>query len=176
MVWIRPSTTQLCIELMAPVHDYLELSPIECGIGSSDVSLFQLPEESELIPSISLQAYHNACYFHLAQLHYFPISTNVSVKLGSIRHFTGAEYENSFEFAFTSEFVVDDRSWSTEDHMIDRKWNQYVPSYLLNIYIFMTILLRLNGDEEGTLILENGWIRCALPSQHISFITITITA
>ncbi|KAJ7854212.1 hypothetical protein B0H14DRAFT_2756948 [Mycena olivaceomarginata] len=147
MVWIQPSTTQLCIELMAPVHDYLELSPIESGIGPSDVSLFELPEESELIPSISLQAYHNACCFHLAQLHYFPISTNVSVKLGSIRHFTGAEYENSFEFAFTSECVVDDRSWSTEDHMIDRMWNQY-----------------------------NGWIRCAFPTQHLSFITITITA
>ncbi|KAJ6526353.1 hypothetical protein B0H19DRAFT_1084456 [Mycena capillaripes] len=70
-------------------------------------------------------------------LHYFPISTNVSVKLGSIRHFTGAEYENSFEFAFTSKCVVDDRRWSTEDHIIDRMWNQ------------------LNGDEEGTLILEN---------------------
>ncbi|KAJ7037217.1 hypothetical protein C8F04DRAFT_1331610 [Mycena alexandri] len=141
MVWIRPSTSQLCIELMAPVHDYLELSPIESGIGPSDVSLFQLPEDSELIPSISLQAYHNACYFHLAQLHYFPISTNVSVKLASIRHFTGAEYENSSEFAFMSECGIDDRSWSTEDHMIDQMWN------------------RLNGDEEGTSILENGWIR-----------------
>ncbi|KAJ7464888.1 hypothetical protein B0H11DRAFT_2240316 [Mycena galericulata] len=75
------------------------------------------------------------------ELRYLPISTNVSVKLGSLRHFTGAEYENSFEFAFTSECVVVDRSWSTEDHIIDQMRNQ------------------LNGDEEGTLILENGWIR-----------------
>ncbi|KAJ6545257.1 hypothetical protein B0H19DRAFT_1075599 [Mycena capillaripes] len=141
MVWIRPSTTQLCIELMAPAHDYLGLASIESGIRPSDIYFPQAPDDSHIIASISLQAYHSICDFHLAWWHQFPISTNVSVQLGSIRHFTGLEYESSFEIAFAPECVVDDRGWSTEDAIIENYWNQ------------------LNGDEEGTSILENSWIR-----------------
>jgi hypothetical protein len=83
--------------------------------------------------SISLQAYHKTCSFDLAEWHDFPISTNVSVKLGSIGHFTGPGYENSFEIAFAPDVVIDDQGWSTAHHMVDRMWNRYVSSSLLSI-------------------------------------------
>ncbi|KAJ6532616.1 hypothetical protein B0H19DRAFT_451306 [Mycena capillaripes] len=133
MVWIRPSATQLCIELMAPAHDYLELVPVESGIRPSDVSFSQVPEDSYILASISLQAYHDICYFHLAQQQFFPISTNDSVQLESIRHFPDREYKTSFEIASAPDVLVYDRVWETEDHMVDNMWNRYVPSYLLNI-------------------------------------------
>ncbi|KAJ6532504.1 hypothetical protein B0H19DRAFT_450143 [Mycena capillaripes] len=126
---------------MAPAHDYLELGPIESGIRPAAVSFSQVPEDSHIMTSISLPAYHNICFFHLAQLHDFLISTNDSVQLGSIRHSPGPEYKNSFEIAFAPDFVTCDGGWETEDPMIDQMWN------------------RLNGDKEGTSILENGWIR-----------------
>ncbi|KAJ6532490.1 hypothetical protein B0H19DRAFT_450062 [Mycena capillaripes] len=141
MVWIRPSTTQLCIELMAPAHNYLALAPIESGIRPPGVSFSHAPDDLHIIASISLQAYHKICYLHLARWHTFQISTNVLVKPGSIRHFIRPEYETSFEIAFAPKIVVDDRGWLTEDPMVDRMWN------------------RVNGDKEGTSILENGWIR-----------------
>ncbi|KAJ6532506.1 hypothetical protein B0H19DRAFT_1383914 [Mycena capillaripes] len=141
MVWMRPSTMQLCIELMAPAHDYLELGPIESGIRRSDVSFSQVPKDSHIMASISLQGYHEICFVHLAQQQYFAIFTNDSVQLGSVHHFPGLEYKNSFEIAFAPDVVVYDGGWETEDHMVDQMWNQ------------------LNGDEEGTSILENGWIR-----------------
>ncbi|KAJ6532516.1 hypothetical protein B0H19DRAFT_1272783 [Mycena capillaripes] len=115
MVWIRPSTTQLCIELMAPAHDYLELSPLESGIRPSDISF--------------------------SQWETFPISTNDSVQLGSIRHFPGLEYKSLFEIAFAPDFVTHDGGWETEDHIVDQLWH------------------RLNGVKEGTSIHDNGWIR-----------------
>ncbi|KAJ6532518.1 hypothetical protein B0H19DRAFT_450554 [Mycena capillaripes] len=151
MVWIRPSTTQLCVELMAPAHAYLELGPIESGIQPSHISFSQIPEDSHIMASLSLQAYHEICFVHLAQRQNLSISTNDSVQVGSIRHFPDWEYETSFEIASAPDVLVYDRGWETEDHVVDNMWN------------------RLNGDEEGTSILENGWIRCAFPTQHISF-------
>ncbi|KAJ6532573.1 hypothetical protein B0H19DRAFT_1241902 [Mycena capillaripes] len=124
MVWIRPSTTQLCVELMAPAHNYLALAPIESGIRPSDASFSPVPEDSYIMASLLLQAYQYICYFHLAQLHTFSISTNDSVQLGSIRHFTGLEYKNSLEIAFASDVMVDDGGWSTEDVIIENYWNR----------------------------------------------------
>ncbi|KAJ6543016.1 hypothetical protein B0H19DRAFT_1268193 [Mycena capillaripes] len=126
IVWIRPSTGQICIELMPPELDYLQLSPVESRVRPFDTSLFKVPENSQIIASISLQTYYHICYLLLAQAHVLPISTNVSVKLGSIRHFPSPEYEHSFEIAIAPSHVVNDRGWSTEDLNIDDQWNPWV--------------------------------------------------
>ncbi|KAF8214541.1 hypothetical protein K438DRAFT_881556 [Mycena galopus ATCC 62051] len=74
------------------------------------------------------------------------------IQLGSIRHIASTEYESSLEIAFLANLEVIDRGWLTEDPNTQDCWN------------WITY-------DEGTSILENGWIRCAflfpcLPSNH----------
>ncbi|KAF8214466.1 hypothetical protein K438DRAFT_880481 [Mycena galopus ATCC 62051] len=61
------------------------------------------------------------------------------IQLGSIRHIASTEYENSLEIAFSANLEVIDRGWSTEDQNIQDLWKLITP-------------------DEGTSILENGWI------------------
>ncbi|KAJ7806613.1 hypothetical protein B0H14DRAFT_2875416, partial [Mycena olivaceomarginata] len=141
VVWIRPSTGQLCLDLMSPELKYLPLTPVQLGCRAPGTSLLKLPEDSHIIVSISLQDYHSICYWHLYQSHRSLVSTNVPVKLGSIRHWSGLAYDNSFEIAFIPDCGVCDVGWSTRDPIIKKLWNP------------------IEDNKEGTSILENGWIR-----------------
>lgn len=110
-----------------------------------------------MINSIALQDYHDICCFHLSRWHNLSISTNVPVKLQSIRHFSGLEYEKSFEIAFAPDCGVDDGGWSTEDPIIERLWNPYV--YMPFLAYLSGTDHRMNSNQEGTLIMNNDWLR-----------------
>jgi hypothetical protein len=71
-----------------------------------------------LITSMSLHDYHEICYWHPSRERYWPISTDESVKLGSIRHRSGPEYENSLEVA-SSECGIYDEGWGTMDPIVE---------------------------------------------------------
>ncbi|KAF8214600.1 hypothetical protein K438DRAFT_882436 [Mycena galopus ATCC 62051] len=62
------------------------------------------------------------------------------IQLGSIRHISGAEYESLLEIAFSPNLKVIDSGWLTGDPNIQECWN-------------------LITSDEGTSILEDGWIR-----------------
>ncbi|KAJ6532585.1 hypothetical protein B0H19DRAFT_1383953 [Mycena capillaripes] len=126
---------------MAPAHEYLELLIVESGIRPSDISLLKVPQHLEIISSISLEGHHRICYIHLARWRDFQISAFVSVKPGSICHLPGPEYESSFEIAFTADSGLYDDGWSTEDLSIGDYWKP------------------INDDQDGSSILENGWVR-----------------
>lgn len=51
---------------------------------------------------------------------------NVSVKLGSIRHSSGPEYESCLEVAW-ADCEIYDEGWSMQDPIIDSYWRPYVP-------------------------------------------------
>ncbi|KAJ7683909.1 hypothetical protein B0H14DRAFT_3907752 [Mycena olivaceomarginata] len=126
-----------CIDLTPPESSDDGLDLVGAGALSA-TSVLDPPEDSQIIASISLEAYHHVCYRHPKQWHLFPIFQDTSVKVGSIRHFPAPEYENSFEIAFTPDCVVGHRGWLTEDSTtIEDRWNPI-------------------DVNEGTSILENG--------------------
>ncbi|KAF8214525.1 hypothetical protein K438DRAFT_881148 [Mycena galopus ATCC 62051] len=94
----------------------------------------------EMISSISLVNYHYICSWHLGWAGQLTVLKNMPIQLGSIRHIPGAEYESSLEIVLLANFKVIDSGWSTEDPNTQDYWN----------------LITYN---EGTSILENGWIR-----------------
>jgi hypothetical protein len=134
-VWIKPSTGRLCVELEPPKSEPAWLTDFGIGFQQSCTSLLDPPGDSEIITSISLQDYHSICYFHLNQWHRFSISTNVPVKLGSIRQFSGLEYENSLEITFVPNLGVYDQGWSTKNPIIKDNWNPYVQHVVPCIYM-----------------------------------------
>ncbi|KAJ7753555.1 hypothetical protein B0H16DRAFT_770096 [Mycena metata] len=145
--WIRPSTGVLSIELTPPEAWITALVIPRGDVRPFPTSLLNLPSTSEIIASIPLIHYHSICYWHLYQFRSFPIPTNMPIKLGSVRHFSGGAYESSIEVAFSPDFRMIDDGWLTEDRNIQDYWK--------------SITL-----EEGTSVLGNGWIRCAFSPPH----------
>ncbi|KAJ7252279.1 hypothetical protein C8J57DRAFT_1665162 [Mycena rebaudengoi] len=123
MVWIRSSTGHLCIELTPPESVAASLIRVGGHFRPSGTSLLDPPEASETINAMSLQHYHSI------------------LNLGTIRHFSGLDYENSIEIAFATDCGVYDAGWLTRDPSIEDFWNP------------------MDYSEEGTSILRNGWIR-----------------
>jgi hypothetical protein len=126
-VWIRLSTGSLCIDLTPPEENRLALIYLAEDRRPAGTSLCKPPEEWEIITSTSLHDYHEICYWHLRRWKHWSVSSNVSVKLGSIRHWSGPEYESSLEVA-SSDCRIIDRGWATMDPIVDNYWHPYVPS------------------------------------------------
>ncbi|KAJ6453326.1 hypothetical protein C8R45DRAFT_945166 [Mycena sanguinolenta] len=140
-LWIRSSTGKLCIDLTPPEFDPIPLVKVTEGFKISGTSLFNLYEERQMITSMPLHRYYDICYFHLYQWHCFTISTNVPVALGTIRRFSGQQYEHSVEIASMSECNFRDVGWSTRSPIIQDYWNP------------------INANQESCLVMDNGWIR-----------------
>ncbi|KAJ6534288.1 hypothetical protein B0H19DRAFT_1323887 [Mycena capillaripes] len=138
MVWIRSSTGHLCIELTPPESVAASLIRVGGHFRPSGTSLLDPPEASETINSMSLQHYHSICYWHLNRSYHLLISTNISVNLGTIRHFSGPEYESSFEIAFTTDWIRVSRIFGI------RMFNTANVPY--RIFMFP---LRIDYSEEG---------------------------
>jgi hypothetical protein len=68
--------------------------------------------------SMSLHEYHEICDYHLGYWHTFSVSTNLPVKLGSILHSSGLEYESSLEVA-SSDCRIVDGGWATMDLIVE---------------------------------------------------------
>ncbi|KAJ7722580.1 hypothetical protein B0H14DRAFT_2642101 [Mycena olivaceomarginata] len=113
-VWIRLSMGQLCIDLTPPESWDAGLAFLASGAGPSGTLLDPL-DTTEIISSIPNRNYHDICGFSLCLTHWFSVSSEISVQLGSIRHFPTAEYENSFEIAVVSDHAIFDGGWQTED-------------------------------------------------------------
>ncbi|KAF7328295.1 hypothetical protein MSAN_02486500 [Mycena sanguinolenta] len=140
-LWIRSSTGNLCIDLTPPEVDPIPLVKVTEGFKVSGTSVFELYEQAQKITSMPLHRYHDICYFHLYQWHGFTISTNVPVALGTIRRFSGQQYEHSVEIASMSECRFRDMGWSTRSPIIHDYWNP------------------INANQESCLVMDNGWIR-----------------
>jgi hypothetical protein len=108
-VWVRPSTGRLCVELTPLECGSLALLLGQRGFPRPKAFVCKLPEDWDTITS-------------MFRWRPFSISTNVAVKLGSIRHRVGQKYENSAEIAFTPDCGIRDSGWS------EYNWNPYVQS------------------------------------------------
>jgi hypothetical protein len=117
-VWIRSSTGHLCIDLVPPETNSIGFGNVDGGPLPSGVSLFAPPSESEMIMSMSLREYHKICDLYLGHLRRWLVSSNVSVKLGSIRYSSRPEYENSSEVT-SVDCRIYDYGWSTMDPIVD---------------------------------------------------------
>ncbi|KAJ7679462.1 hypothetical protein DFH06DRAFT_1166668 [Mycena polygramma] len=145
-VWIRRTTGRHCIDL---TPDGEPDSAWGIGFDSrfelSGTSLLEPPTDSELIGSMSLEDYRGICYVYLGlrQRPFFFISTDITVKLGSIRHVPTAEYEDSFEIARVPCRQVHDYGWATRlaDLVSADGW------------------IMVSCDQAGTVLMRNGWIR-----------------
>jgi hypothetical protein len=118
-VWIRSSTGHLCIDLTPPETGAINFYDVDGALPPSGTSLFTPPSESETITLISLRDYHEICDWHLFRGHHWSVSPNVSVKLGSIRHSSGPEYESSLEVA-SYDCIIDNSGWATMDPIVDK--------------------------------------------------------
>ncbi|KAF7377040.1 hypothetical protein MSAN_00122100 [Mycena sanguinolenta] len=101
-LWIRRSTGRLCTELgqgrdALPVH----LNSGELP-GSSRIYPFGAVAETitTFMRSLSLEQYHNICYYNLAQNRRFDLSASTTVNLGAVFHCSGHPLEDSVEIAF----------------------------------------------------------------------------
>jgi hypothetical protein len=117
-VWIRSSTGHLCIDLTPPETQPVELGDVDGKPLPSGTSLFIPPSELETITSISLREYHKICDWYLGRQHSWSVTTNVSVKLGSIHYSSGPEYKSSLGVA-SSDCGIYDGGWSTIDPIVE---------------------------------------------------------
>ncbi|KAJ7233590.1 hypothetical protein B0H12DRAFT_1143574 [Mycena haematopus] len=140
IVWIRPSTGRLCLELVPQSGYGVNLPAMIQDTELSRTSLLEPPADSEIIPSVLLEDYHGLCERFLSRPHSFLISTGVSIKLGSIRHFSSPIYESSFEIACVPDTSLYDSSWSAIHPIVEQR-------------------LCPLSQQEGTLMMENGWTR-----------------
>jgi hypothetical protein len=84
---------------------------------------------------MSLQDYHDVCEQHLRQWHQLWVASHVLVKLESIRHLSGSEYENSLEIACVGCRVYDE-GWSRRDLSVECLWIPFVQFPLLfDVYL-----------------------------------------
>jgi hypothetical protein len=151
MVWIRSSTGHLCIKLTPPESVAASLIRVGGHFRPSGTSLLDPPEASETINAMSLQHYHSICYWHLNRPYHLLISMNISVNLGTIRHFSGLDYESSFEISFATDCGVYDAGWLTRDPSIEDFWNpyvQYCQSSLSYLYVFAQDRLQRRRDVD----------------------------
>ncbi|KAJ7676545.1 hypothetical protein DFH06DRAFT_610060 [Mycena polygramma] len=137
-VWIRPSIGRPCAALTS-AEDFN--TSFGTGFERYSASLLKRPVDSQIISSVSLKDFNNICYSHLGGWRQIPLSTNIPVKLGSIRHFPSRKFEDSFEIAFVPGCRTSDGDWWTRDSTPMVGWN---------------LVIR---KEEGILKMENGWIR-----------------
>ncbi|KAJ7828355.1 hypothetical protein B0H14DRAFT_1218555 [Mycena olivaceomarginata] len=144
--WIRLSTGRLCLDLLPAEPSFLPLLSLRSGSRVSNTSLLEVPDNSEIIRSMSLLHYHQTCYFHPVKWRGFSISPQTTVKLGSIRHFTSTEYKESLELAYAPNCAVYDTGWVTRDPSMEENW------------------LPMRHKKEGISFLGNGWIRISSAS------------
>jgi hypothetical protein len=119
--WIRPSRGQLCIDLTPPESRAAGFALHTSDTGPSG-TLLDPPDTLEMISSIPNRDYHAICDFHLSRYRWVSVSTDVLVHMGSIRHFSGVEYDSSFEIAVVSDDGDFDGGWRTEDPDIEDCW------------------------------------------------------
>jgi hypothetical protein len=117
-VWIRSSAGHICIDLTPPETDRLSIIYADGAPLPSGTSLLAPPSESETITVVSLREYHDICAWHLCRTHYWSVSPNVSLNLGSIRYSSGTEYESSLEVA-SSDCRIYDLGWAAMDPLVE---------------------------------------------------------
>ncbi|KAJ7683105.1 hypothetical protein B0H17DRAFT_44036 [Mycena rosella] len=112
-MWIRPSTGRLCVDLTANDDGSLDLYHlIQMASSSTAVSVLQPPEDSIIVDSLSLDGYHEICYFHLEHSRQLSISTKVSVQLGAVILCPpGSEVQLSNEIAYIPDPDVIESGW-----------------------------------------------------------------
>ncbi|KAJ7831718.1 hypothetical protein B0H14DRAFT_3143111 [Mycena olivaceomarginata] len=122
--WIRRSTGQLCTDIRPSNIAQLSRSPVSNGIALLNTLIQE-------IESLSLQKYHEICYWDLSQLRHISTSIRVTVNLGAVLSWPSCErLQETFEIAALVNVEAPRRRWSRR----------------INI-------------GEGSKVMENGWTR-----------------
>ncbi|KAJ6538703.1 hypothetical protein DFH09DRAFT_1042106 [Mycena vulgaris] len=147
-MWIRCSTGRLCVDLTPPAHVHLWLYTSVINLSSSLSSSSEPPEDSQIIESTPLAAYHVICSLHLGHSGQLLISPDASVQLGAIISCaagTGIEY--STMIAGIPENMFEDCGWWSRDNkdreplfMGDDGWTRVNSSDIADEQIHRTIL------------------------------------
>ncbi|KAJ7837819.1 hypothetical protein B0H14DRAFT_2790684 [Mycena olivaceomarginata] len=128
-MWMRPSTSRLCIDLTPSDSKPFVLYPSRTI--RSAVSLFEPHQDSSMLASISLDHYHE-CFRYLWRYHNLPLSTHATVRLGAVVSYVrGSHFESLPEIARIPHCAFRDPGW---------------------------IIWRFKS-EASDFILENGWTR-----------------
>jgi hypothetical protein len=115
------STGQLCTDIRPSNIAQLSRSPVSNGMNT-------LIQEIE---SLSLQKYHEICYWDLSQPRHITTSTRITVNLGAVLSWPSCErLQETFEIAALVNVEAPRRLWS-----------------------------RRIGIGEGSKVMENGWTR-----------------
>ncbi|KAJ7111710.1 hypothetical protein C8R44DRAFT_882772 [Mycena epipterygia] len=116
--WIRPETGRLCIDLIADAFGVLPLLTWDRPSfrGLDNLGSLLKPQKSskpEIIASISFEDYHRTCAEHLSKKNTYriPIATHVSVKLGTLIHDLGPEFNSATEIACLPDCIFRDCGW-----------------------------------------------------------------
>jgi hypothetical protein len=147
--WMRASTGTLCIDLGASGSSIFEpLAPsIHTRIShllpswkrTRVLSLLQPHKDSEIIDSISLGCYHTS-RFHLQSLVQYgdSLGFDCSIGLGAV-----SRCVSSTDFPFSYRLIETEIACIPHLRFPDICWSV---------------------DRKGSLIMENGWTRCVVPS------------
>ncbi|KAJ7707009.1 hypothetical protein B0H14DRAFT_3172787 [Mycena olivaceomarginata] len=135
-LWIRPSTGRVCADPTALQWDYGIPSYYYLSTDSSSpapaLSILELQEDSMIIDSTPLDAYHDICACNLGDWRKFPVFTDKSMQLGAIVSCqAGTEKEQWTENACIPEYAIVDSGW-------------------------------MITNQEEALVMDNGWTRIHL--------------
>ncbi|KAJ7094971.1 hypothetical protein C8R44DRAFT_381653 [Mycena epipterygia] len=123
-MWIRPSTGRLCVDLTPIVEFEILAHPNGPAISQSFLNLFEPHEESKIIASMSLDDYHEICFWHLSRKRSLSLPTNASVQLGMIYCTSGASLNNVVEIARIPDCKFQDDGWSAVGSRMESGWSR----------------------------------------------------
>ncbi|KAJ7483922.1 hypothetical protein B0H11DRAFT_2192922 [Mycena galericulata] len=171
-LWIRPLSGGLCVDLMPSHKDssfWIELPSVHRT--ASRGSLLEPNHESEIKSSMTLEAYHYSCFFHLSRYRWLPNSTHSAVRLGSVNCLSGSGYDGSIERAFIPGCQVSHDRWNIGGTglILDNGWTRIPSAEVRDVYY---IAMWLDGSEdEEWLSQANHIFKCLnVTSNHENYI------
>ncbi|KAJ6544148.1 hypothetical protein B0H19DRAFT_1267451 [Mycena capillaripes] len=131
-LWIRSSTGRLCTELIEPINaTYLYVSSETCRLEPST--------EVMIIESLTLQDYHDICYYNLRRFPSITISTRTAVNLGAVAFCPSSNrLEDSVEIASLPNAEVSYNWGSVEaGEVIEEGWTRDVFDSTLRLHLWL---------------------------------------
>ncbi|KAJ7231510.1 hypothetical protein C8J57DRAFT_1533586 [Mycena rebaudengoi] len=100
--------------------------------GDGTSSLFEPPDHSQIIKAISMKQYHELCGWYLAQYSWPEVSTNTSIRLGSVVYMPRArgDREIAQEVAYLSDPPFEHLGWRSPSnkscHLLESGWTRVI--------------------------------------------------
>jgi hypothetical protein len=128
--WIRPSSGQLCAELIPSNTPQPYLYNYPAGISRSHKISSISDTQLLVFESLTTEEYHNICGIHLSQFRIISISTSTTVKPGTVvSWFPGHPLKDLVEIAYAPNVDAHYYSWQTSDGVrgvaMEDGWTRY---------------------------------------------------